>query len=182
MNATATYSTKGMVTAVFGRLAETPWYGQVLGLLAGLAATIRSDAFYFIITLLFVSHAIDWWFGRAAAKASGAFDRLKATQGLHSKGAGIALIILIRLFELWLHDFSKQSHTLPSEYVNTGGLIATAVAVFLLTNDMESIMGHREAMGAKPIPVLSGLIGGLRRLFNSLLPKGLQGAGKDRDD
>lgn len=169
----SSYSVK-LIASVFTRIETVPSWGWIGAVIVGMVSVMVRDVLFGILVLLMVSHALDWFYGRAAAKVRKEFAIDRSLAGLQSKIAGIALILLVRAFEAWLHVFSMTAHA-AGEYVNTKGFVATAVAVALFANDIESISDHREAMGAKPIPVLSSIIRGMRKLANAVLPKGMQG-------
>lgn len=160
-----------LVAVPLMRVEGTPLWGRVVSVLVGCAEIVRGDLFLGILLLLVASNALDWYHGRAVAKIDQIFDPHLALYGLHSKVAGIALVLLIRGFEAWLAGIELADGTVA---LQTHGFVSIAIAVALFANDVESISLHRERMGARPIPILSSVVGGLRQLAKGLVPTALR--------
>lgn len=141
------------LATAFARLVEVPGYGWAAGFLTSLLAFMGRDPFAGILSLLLASNAIDWYYGRVAARHGQRFEPQRSSAGWHSKMIGLLLLLLIRGFESYAMRHIGME--LPS-------LFAVLPAVALFVSDLESIDHHRTALGARPIPVLSRSIQFLR--------------------
>lgn len=139
--------------APFQRLADIPGWGWVWGILAGAAQLVREDLFVGALCLLLIASGADYYFGRRVAKHRHDYNPALARAGAWGKAMAIALLILVRLFEYW----GTEHRVVP-----TKGFVATAIAVGLFALELESIAHHREALGARPIPLLGQVIGLIR--------------------
>jgi hypothetical protein len=154
-----------MVLAPFERVADasasvsTSWAWAVV-----LAAWqwARGDAFVGLLPIVILAGLLDFFYGVKAARKNGApYDSLRAHIGIISKSSSLAILLLIRLVEGWAHLYA---------IVDTKGMIAVAVAVFLVLADVRSIAGHREALGGKPIPFLSTILDWVQGFFLGKIP------------
>lgn len=144
-----------LVEDPFTRLQQSPFWGKVAGVLLGWLQVWFSGVFGSVLSLFMVSSLFDWWFGRKAARKEGRYDPNVAHYGLHSKLSGIVLILLVRGLELALAG--------DAMFIDTRGYFATALALALFANDLESIHHHRVTLGAAPIPFLGRIIDTLKR-------------------
>ena len=133
---------------------------QKVGAAAGaVAAWWEPDAFAYLITLLFVSNAADWIFGRHAARKAGVFNRTISREGMVSKALQLTIILLLRTFEAVVPMLAGT----PS----TGGVVASGIVVLLFIEDIESLERHLIVLGGRPVPGLSVALRRLRTLTGS---------------
>ena len=138
------------------RIIETPVWGKVLGVVVALGQLLYADLSMKLIGLLMFSGLFDWFWGRKAAKAEGRFDEDISRHGLHSKIAGIAMLLIIRVAE------GVAGTELGFAWE---GFPTTALAIALLTQDLRSLQRHRQALGAGSWPLLDQVMGGIERAW-----------------
>jgi hypothetical protein len=143
------------------RLTETPEAGQALAVLVGIWQALTSSVFGSALALTILTGAVDYAAGVKAAKVAGNYQPGIAHAGAMGKITGIALLLIVRLFEGWVS---------ATGFLETRGGIATALAVSLMAVDFQSIAHHRESFGARPIPFLSQLVDWLQRATAAKLP------------
>ncbi len=151
----------GSLAAPVVRLWELGADGKLVAVLAGLISAAAGEVSVLLMAVLFVSSAADQWLGRAAAIRREDFDAEISRAGLRSKIAGVVLVIILRLLEAVLNQAG-----LPDPH----GILAVVAAAGLIHQDLDSIDEHRQALGGRPIPLLTGALTLGRRLAESLLP------------
>lgn len=156
------------IMAPFQRLVDLSVDGKVVAATLGLVAAVTADLSFLLLAVLMVSSAVDWFFGRAAARKMRRFDVSVSMWGLHSKIAGILLVVVLRLVELVLNNAG-----VPDPH----GVLAVATAAALIYQDLESIDHHRQTLGGRPIPVLAQILKAGRKMSEALLPVDI-----DRDE
>lgn len=80
---------------------------------------------------------------------------------MKSKVAGVLLVVVLRALE-----FVLARAGVPDPH----GILAVVTAAALIYQDIDSIDHHRQTLGGRPIPVLTGVLGLGRGLAESLLP------------
>jgi hypothetical protein len=143
------------------RLDDAPLWGRVLAALGFVWQLLRSDRFAGAAALVVLCGVVDYFVGVRAATSQGRYDPRVAHAGAMGKMSGILLLLLVRAVEGWL---------LAQSFLDTKGGIATALAVSLIAVDLQSIAHHRETFGARPIPVISNILGWLQALAASRVP------------
>lgn len=164
-------SVMGAVIAPVARLIDLSPDGKLVAGLLGMVAAVTADISVLLVAVLLLSSSIDWWFGRAAAKKRGVFDVGVSAWGLHSKIAGVLLVVVLRLVEVVLNQAG-----VPDPH----GVLAVATAAALIYQDLESIDLHRQTLGGRPIPILTSVLKVGRRLAESLLPVDTGDRGEER--
>lgn len=148
-----------MVSAPFGRLSSSPDFGKVIALFLGVWQFVFSDLQIVAALFMFLCAGGDFWSGTKVAKLDGVYSAIAAHRGMATKMMSILIVLLIRIAEHVLF--------LAGDF-NTNGMLAVTAAVAFGVADIRSIMYHREALGAAPIPILGTL---LDRISNVLNPK-----------
>lgn len=143
------------------RVTELGADGKIMASIIGVIGAITGDLTVLLLGVLVCSSGIDWWLGRATAHRRGDFDPAVSGWGLHSKIAGILLVVVLRLLEAVLWQAG-----VPDPH----GVLAVVTAAALIYQDLDSIDHHRQELGGQPIPVLTAVLGIGRRLAESLLP------------
>lgn len=161
----------GSLTAPFVRLWDLGADGKLVALIAGLIAAAASNVFVLLMGVLLVSSVADWWLGRAVAVRRGDFDPAISGWGLKSKIAGIILVATLRLLEAVLTQAG-----VPDPH----GILAVVAAAGLIHQDLDSIDHHRQALGGRPIPLLTGALTLGRRMAEALLPVDRETASEDQ--
>lgn len=143
------------------RVEDAPTWGKLLGVLLAVWQYVTHDLFGGALLLVFVTGAVDYVLGIKAAKHAGTYDPKIAHAGFIGKLSGMLLIFILHFFEHWarLHSF-----------IDTRGALAIALAISLFAVDLQSIAHHRESFGARPIPVLSNILGWLQALASKRVP------------
>lgn len=144
---------------MMARLQHVDTLHVVGGGLAGVISMWRPDAFFWAVVALACSSALDWIFGRHAAQKRGDFSRTIAREGVSSKAAQMCTLLLLRTLEALV--------PLLAGIPGSNGAVASAVAVLLLIEDIESIERHGIELGGKPIPGLSPFLRRVRTLTGS---------------
>lgn len=144
------------------RLVTAPPWAWCVGMCATAFQVLSKDIFSGAIILVFIVGIVDYLFGFKAAKLRGDYQPSLAHAGAMGKISGLILLLVLRLIEGWLW---------LTNIIDTGGIVATAVAVSLIAVDIQSIAHHRESFGAKPIPVLSQALAWIQNIFTSRIPK-----------
>src|SRR5690606_20151570 len=103
----------------------------------------------------------DMLFGRAAARKLGMFDGRISEWGMHSKSAGLIMVIAFRLVG---EALAGAFPAYPS------ALLAVVAASALIYHDIESLDRHRQTLGGRPIPLLTQLLAAARKASETLLP------------
>lgn len=141
---------------------ELPAWGKIVVAIGASFQFVMSDAFYGAVVLLFVAYMLDHAVGVARARLiSDNYDALRARRGAMTKALELVILGILRLLE---HYLIQQGLT------DTKGALATAVALGFFVVNLQSIVHHREALGAKPVPVLGALIDWLTRLTTARIP------------
>lgn len=142
------------------RLREIPGVGWAISVAVALMNLVTTDVFGGALTLIILSGLVDYVLGRRVAILRDEYNTLIAQMGAHSKAAGVAIVLLVRMFEGWLGmHLGADSH----------GIVASAVAMGLFTAELESIAHHRETLGARPIPVLSALLNKIKERGEAMI-------------
>lgn len=150
-----------LVRLPFVRLHDCPSWGKLLGGIGGLAKIIWADAFTVLFFLLVAINFLDHRFGVKAAEAAEVYDPLLAEYGWHSKLVGLTLVLAVRGLEWWGGAYYM---------LDTGGVVAVAVTLALISKDLKSLEHHRLVLGADPIPLVTVVVQFLDRLAERLLP------------
>jgi len=151
----------GAIGAPIVRIWDSGPAGRIAAILAAAAQAIWHDMVFGFLVLLLFTALMDWWLGRAAARRRGDYSHQVSEWGLQSKFAGVLIVGVIRYIEYLL-----TTTGLP----DTRGIMSVAIAAALIYQDLDSIDGHRQTLGGRPIPILSAVLGLLRRISDSLLP------------
>lgn len=151
-----------VLAAPIDRVADLPVWGKVWMTVVGAFQLLGADLFVPFFGLAVCTGALDWRYGRLAARKEGNFDRLVSMYGWHSKVAGFAVLIMLRLGEAGLQN---------AGILDTNGLFATAIAAALWMSELESLDGHRQTLGASPLPILGHLLHFLRGVVERLVPE-----------
>lgn len=149
-----------IVAAPWIRLWDLEDAGKVAAFTLGVATAFVGDLSVYFMAVLFLTSLGDLWIGRAAARRRGDFDAEVSQWGFQTKIAGIAQVGIVRLIE-----FGLARTALP----DSGGIGAVVIALALIIHDVESIDEKRQDMGARPIPILTHLLGLIRRSSEGLL-------------
>lgn len=152
------------------RLQELEPTGKLWAPLAAFGAFLVNDLWVLLTVILVLAHAIDWLFGRRAARAQARFDPQVSEWGLQSKVASILEVMLLRMLELAL--VGRLPETTPEWFLTAAeaGYFAVAVTAALIYQDLRSIEEHRQALGGAPIPILSVVLDVMQRATDALLP------------
>src|SRR5688572_24336914 len=84
------------------RLTETPEGGQALAILAGIWQSLSASVFGKALALVLLTGAIDYAVGVKAARHTGSYQPGIAHAGAMGKITGVALLLIVRLFEGWI--------------------------------------------------------------------------------
>lgn len=124
----------------------------------GLVELVSQSIFIKLLLILCLSGLMDYYFGRAVAKAEGKYSPAVAHAGFIGKVAGVALVVLVRALTWSFHPF-----------YDTKGAVATALCVGLVVVDLESIHYHRVKLGSKPVPGFSHAVDFLKTIADRIL-------------
>lgn len=138
------------------KLASPPWPVKVASVFAAMDVVLH-DAFFAAWIVLVVANTADWLAGRLAARALGVFKGKRSREGLVSKGIALTVVALLRSAE------AVVARVVPHE-MSTDGLIAVAITLLLIYEDIESLDRHRQTLGSPPIPLLSWGLKKLRQM------------------
>lgn len=148
-----------MVTEPFRRLSSSPDFGKIMAVIVGTWQFVFSDLQIVAALFMFGCAGGDFWSGTKVAKLDGVYTSIAAHRGMATKAMSVLIVLLIRLAEQMLF--------LAGDF-NTNGMLAVTAAAGFGVADLRSIMYHREALGAAPIPVLGTL---LDRISSIVSPK-----------
>lgn len=160
-----------VVSAPFVRLAEMPGWAKAWTLVAALVNAVVGDMFLGLFALLFLTTWVDWIVGKRAARIRKEYSPELAHLGMHSKAAGLVLVLLIYALSLWARAHLAFA---AENWISLGPVV---LAFAFILQDLESIEEHRQNMGARPMPLLSRLLTLLRRIPDRVL-----NAAEPRDD
>lgn len=144
------------------RIQSTPPWAWCVGACAAAFQLVKEEAFVGAIMLVFIVGVFDYVVGVKAARMNREYNSDIARAGAMGKMSGLILLLLLWLIEHWIRVIGV---------IDTGGMVATAVAVSLIAVDLQSIAHHRESFGAKPIPVLSQVLNWLQDVFTNKIPR-----------
>lgn len=145
------------------RLAQLPPDGWLLAGIMGGVSWLAGDMTVWLLGLLCFTALADLVFGRAVAHKQDTFDSRISEWGLHSKGAGLVMVVAFRLVG------SVLGELMPGY---PPALLAVIAASALIYHDIESLDRHRQTLGGRPIPLVTQMLEALRKLSASMLPKG----------
>jgi hypothetical protein len=134
------------------RLWDTPSYSKILSAVTGLVGIIWNDVITLLLCLLFIFSVWDFVLGREVARQNGTLSTDRARVGWLTKGTSIFLVMGIRVFEFW-----GWQHGIPG-LEHSNGFAAAAVGMAFWVGELESIVGHQVALGAKPNRVIGPLV------------------------
>lgn len=144
-------------TEPFKRLTAAPDFTKFVAIIVGTWQFVFSDLQIVAGLFMLICAAGDFWSGTKVAKLDGLYTSVAAHRGMATKVMSLLLVLLVRLAEqvLFLADVG-----------DTKGMLAVTAAVAFGIADMRSIMYHREALGAAPIPIISSLLDRISAVLN----------------
>lgn len=164
---------EALVGEPFRRLAAAPDFGKFVAMIVGTWQFVFSDLQIVAALFMFCCAAGDFWSGTKVAKLDGVYTSIAAHRGMATKVISILIVLLIRLAEQMLY--------LAGNFDTNGVMAVTAAAGFGVA-DLRSIMYHREALGAAPIPVLGTLLDRISNIFSPKAPATPPGTPQRRHD
>jgi hypothetical protein len=140
------------------RVLDMPGPYWLFSIFLGWIQVVITDPFVLLWSVLLIANAIDWLAGRWVVRTTDpeAFSRKKSRAGLYAKALGLIVIGLLRAVEAIIPVLFQT----PS----TGGYLSTVIGIALFIDELDSIDGHRQDLGKRPIPMLSPAIARLRKL------------------
>lgn len=142
------------------------WAGRVGALFGAGIQAVWNDFFLTGLAILLLSHVYDWLYGRKVARVRKEFDQDKSALGLYSKLASMAIVLLVRLLEMWLAN---------GAVIQTKGIIAAGITALLIIEDIHSIEAKRISTGAGPIPFLSRGLRLIEEIVEKWMPEKREG-------
>lgn len=172
-----------LVEAPILRIAELPaWTKIIATFVAGIVTAIFGDMFGGIFAIYFMTSALDYAFGRRAAKKNrgaapySSYVPELARIGVQTKMASLMLVFVVWILCLWAMEH-LATRGISEEVLMWVPLAPTLLALAGVIDDLDSIYDHQRRLGGRPNRLFKTVIRGLR-----LIPDKLTGLVHSEED
>lgn len=153
-------SMKLYIASVESQFDRVPEWAKMIGFMVSAVNLIVGDILTPVLCLIAVASGVDWFFGRIVAMKKGTYQKDLSTYGWQVKMGVLLIIMLVRGFEAWL---------VLLNIIDTHGFVATAIAVGIFIDELDSIDENLRALNGKGVPGLGRALTWMRSIQDRLM-------------